>query len=108
VKITFVQFADSTTFGVCEWARSLPARREKLIEIINGLLGAFDSDKDTGLSSAIEREQAKTETSSDLYSSLNDIRQKLHDDGAAATAEHLKKYLANAERNSAGGAPKSR
>ena len=107
VKITFVQFSDGTTFGACEWARGLPAQREKLIEIINGLLRAYDRDKGTGLSSAIERAQAKTEISSDLYSTLSHIRQKFRDGGATAAVEQLKKYLANAERNSVGGTPKA-
>ena len=33
-RITFVQFADGTTFGGCEWASSLDAGREKLTEIV--------------------------------------------------------------------------
>jgi hypothetical protein len=100
VKVTFVEFADGTTFGGCEWASGLSARREKMIEIIDSLLRAFDRDKGTGLSSAIEREEAKADKSSELYSSLADVRQKLRDQGPSATVEFLKKYVANAERNS--------
>jgi hypothetical protein len=100
VKVTFVEFADGTAFGGCEWASGLSARREKMIEIIDSLLRAFDRDKETGLSSAIEREQAKADNSSELHSLLADARQKLRDKGPSATVEFLRKYVANAERNS--------
>ena len=100
VKVTFVEFSDGTIFGGCEWARGLSARREKMTEIIESLLRAFDKDKETGLRSAIEREEAKADNSSEFYSTLADVRQKLRDQGPSATAEFLKKYVANAERNS--------
>jgi hypothetical protein len=100
VKVTFVEFSDGTTFGGCEWASGLSARRKKMIEIIDSLLRAFDKDKETGLRSAIEREEAKADNSSEFYSTLADVRQKLRDQGPSATVEFLKKYVANAERNS--------
>ena len=100
VTVTFVQFADGTTFGVSQWGSSLTAQRKSLVDIMRGLLFAYDRDGEAGLKSAIGAVTARPDLPSEIYSSATDIDQKLRKNGAAATVEYLKDSLANAQRHS--------
>jgi len=100
VRVTFVQFDDGTTFGACVWAGGLDSRRQEMTKIMRGLLQAFDKDREIGLDSAIKKQRANANLSSEIAESLEEIQHKFVHDGAEATVLYLKKSLVNAERNS--------
>jgi hypothetical protein len=100
VKVTFVQFADGTTFGVSPWASTLTATRENMMALMRGLLLAYDKDREAGLKSAIEKELAKPKIPDEIYSSLTIIQRKFREAGAPACAEYLRDCLATAQRRS--------
>jgi hypothetical protein len=100
VKVTFVQFADGTTFGASQWSRTLTAERENMMAIMGGLLLAYDADREAGLKSAIEKELAKPEIPNVVFSSLGMIQQKFREAGATLTVQYLRDCLANAQRRS--------
>jgi hypothetical protein len=100
VSVTFVQFADGTTFGASQWAGNLTDQRKWLAEIIRNLLRAFDADKEAGLKSAIEETRSRPELPTEISSSLSMIKQKFQEEGALATVQYLKDRLANAKHHS--------
>lgn len=100
VKVTFVQFADGTTFGASQWSSSLTAERKNMMAIMGGLLLAYDADTEAGLKSAIEKELAKPEIPNVVFSSLGMIQQKFREAGATVTVQYLRDCLANAHRHS--------
>jgi len=100
VKVTFVQFDDGTTFGTSQWAKTLAAERENMMAIMRGLLLAYDANREAGLKSAIEKEQAKPELPTEVSAHLSLIQTKLLEAGATMAAQYIKDRLANAQRRS--------
>jgi len=100
VRISFVQFADGSEFGASKWGNALPQQRRDLTALIRHLLDEFDKNKEDGLSSAIDTKLSDQDNSmNDTSSFLLALRFKLHEKGAAATVDYLRKCLQNARQH---------
>jgi len=100
VRISFVRFADGSEFGASKWGNALSQHRRDLTALIRDLLDEFDKNKEGGLSSAIDTKLSEQDNSmNDTSSFLLALRFKLHEKGAAVTADYLRKCLQNAQQH---------
>jgi len=97
--VTFVLYADGSTFGASEWATNLTRHRQTLLEVMRNLLRAFDESKQPGLKSAIEKAYVSPKLRDEFSPELSFIRQKFQEEGSTATVSYLRKSIANAERH---------
>ncbi|HTT21814.1 MAG TPA: hypothetical protein VMG82_22990, partial [Candidatus Sulfotelmatobacter sp.] len=59
VTVTFVEFADGTTFGRSQWGNQLPLQREKELGYMQKLIESYDQGGKTALAGALSAEAVR-------------------------------------------------
>ncbi|MGB8521605.1 MAG: hypothetical protein WCD43_01445 [Candidatus Acidiferrales bacterium] len=96
-RVTFVQFADGSTFGKSSWGDALSGERKTKIGIMTALLQAYQSRKEVGLSSAIADGLAKSDNSISVKIWYRELKDIMDAKGAKACVTEIESRLANAK-----------
>jgi hypothetical protein len=95
-RVTFVQFADGSTYGTSPWGQDLQKNRVAEITLFNTLLEAYQKGKGPGLSNAVADALSKPRSRA-IDSSAHQINHDIMSKGADAVVEEIREFLANAK-----------
>lgn len=96
VRVTFVQFADGSTFGRGEWGESIWTERNAEIDRMNALMRAYDGGGAGAFSTALIEMLTEARNSQGVRDRLNQIKDVRDRQGAEVAAAEVRRYLSNA------------
>lgn len=96
-KVLFVEFADGSKFGASHWAATLPEVRQRAVQRMQDIEGAYEASGEAGLRSSLGTALARQDDPQTTFAVMNHLTVTLGSQGPDAAANEIKEFLAVAQ-----------